>query len=279
MAAGVRTVELTRVFAGAGASVTALSEVNLEIAPGELACIVGPTGCGKTTLLRIIAGLDRATAGRVEIAGQQVTGPRRETGMVFQQYSLLPWRNVLDNVALGLELRRVARPERRRRAQELLELVGLSGFSRSRPYELSGGMQQRAAIARALAPDPDLLLLDEPFGALDERTRLRLQDELLNVWQRTRKTIVFVTHSIDEAVYLGDRLVVMADNPGRIAADFRFGLLRPRDRVADDFVAALLQVREVLERVMADKTEEANQSQGGTHEANPDRRGRYACGR
>jgi len=281
MAAGVKADGITRVFDGAGAPVTALGGVSLEVEPGSFACIVGPTGCGKTTLLRIIAGLDRPTAGRVAVAGAEVNGPRRATGMVFQQYSLLPWRNVLDNVAFGLELRGASRAERHCRSAELLELVGLSRFRRSRPYELSGGMQQRVAIARALATDPDLLLADEPFGALDERTRHRLQDELLAIWQQTSKTVLFVTHNIDEAVYLGDRVVVMADRPGRVAAEFRFGLPRPRERMDSRFVDALLQVRAVLERVMTEgrEAEEADTRKGEQREENPDRGGPACCGR
>ncbi len=280
MAAEIRIQGLTRVFNGAGMPVTALADVTLEFEPGAFACIVGPTGCGKTTLLRIIAGLDRPTSGRVEVSGIEVSGPRRATGMVFQQYSLLPWRNVIDNVAFGLELRGASRAERQQRAGELLRLVGLERFGRSRPYELSGGMQQRVAIARALATNPDLLLADEPFGALDERTRHRLQDELLAIWQRTGKTVLFVTHNIDEAVYLGDRVVVMADRPGRVAADFRFGLSRPRDRVAPRFVDALLQVRAVLERVMTEgSAEEEPQNRGGKRERDPDRSGPVCCGR
>jgi len=255
------------VFDAAGTPVTALADVSLDIAAGEFTCLVGPTGCGKTTFLRIVAGLLAPSSGSVVLSGREVSGPRGTTGMVFQQYSLLPWRNVQDNVAFGLELRGLRRGERLKRAAELLDLVGLSRFGRSRPYELSGGMQQRVAIARALATDPELLLLDEPFGALDERTRHRLQDELLAIWQRTGQTVLFVTHNIDEAVYLADRVVVMADRPGRVAADFRFGLPRPRSRLDDRFVSALLAVRVVLERVMLEDSEaEKTQTRGGDRE-------------
>lgn len=277
MAAGIRVVELSKIFTST--KVTALSRLNLEVEPGAFVCICGPTGCGKTTLLRILAGLESPTTGRVEIAGIAVTGPRPETGMVFQQYSLLPWRDVLGNVALGLEFRKVKRSECRLRARALLKLVGLEPFERSRPYELSGGMQQRVAIARALATDPDLLLLDEPFTALDERTRHRLQDELLDIWRRTGKTVVFVTHNIDEAVYLADRVVVMADRPGRIAADFRFGLARPRNRLAPEFINALLQVRAVLEQVMSEGAEEENSTRGGSDETQYHSADTVCCGR
>ena len=244
---------LTKVFTGRdGTEVRALEHIDLELMPSSFTCIVGPTGCGKTTLLRIVAGLEWPTSGQVEIGGKPVEGARRDTTMVFQQYSLFPWRSVFDNVGFGLEVRGMHRAARRARALELLEMVGLSGFAASRPYELSGGMQQRVAIARALAPDPEVLLMDEPFGALDERTRHRLQDELLALWQKTRKTVLFVTHSIDEAVYLGERVVVLADRPSRIAADFVPKIARPRSRVSPEFVKALLHVRAVLESVMED---------------------------
>lgn len=251
----VQLEDVGMVFDAAGMPVTALQGFDLEVARGEFVCVVGPTGCGKTTLLRIVAGLLAPTSGSVLVSGRTATGARGAIGMVFQQYSLLPWRNVIDNIALGLELRGVDRGVRRKTAMAMLEMVGLERFSRSRPYELSGGMQQRVAMARALATEPELLLLDEPFGALDERTRHRLQSELLAIWQRTGKTVMFVTHNIDEAVYLAERVVVMADRPGRVAADFRFGLPRPRGRMEPRFVDALLQVRAVLERVMTEGRE------------------------
>jgi NitT/TauT family transport system ATP-binding protein len=282
MSAGVVVQDLAKEFETRdGGTVRALDSISLDIEPGSFACIAGPTGCGKTTLLRIIAGVEPSTAGSVSVDGRPVSGPRDGTGMVFQGYSLFPWRSVLDNVAFGLEMRGVGRADRRRRAGELLDLVGLAGSARSRPWELSGGMQQRAAIARALATDPDLLLMDEPFGALDERTRHRLQDELLALWQRTKKTVLFVTHSIDEAVYLGQRVVVLADRPSRVAGDFRFDLKRPRNRVAPEFVSALLQVRNLLERVVEEGNDESDgpSNRGGKSEKRSDTRGPACCGR
>ncbi|GAA3177466.1 ABC transporter ATP-binding protein [Streptomyces virens] len=195
---------------------TALDGVDLEIADGEFVVIVGPSGCGKSTLLDLLAGLDRPTGGRILLDGRPVTGPGPDRSVVFQQYALLPWRTALGNVEFGLEATGVPRRLRAARAREFLGLVGLSGFEDRHPHELSGGMRQRVAIARSLAYDPDVLLMDEPFAALDAQTRESLQDELLRIWQRTGKTVVFITHGIDEAVYLGQRVAVMTSRPGRV---------------------------------------------------------------
>ncbi|MGW1895145.1 ABC transporter ATP-binding protein [Streptomyces sp. NPDC002004] len=195
---------------------TALDGIDLDIAAGEFVVLVGPSGCGKSTLLDLLGGLTQPTAGRILVDGKAVTGPGLDRGIVFQQYALLPWRTAQGNVEFGLEATGVPRRQRAARAREFLELVGLGGFESRHPHELSGGMRQRVAIARSLAYDPDVLLMDEPFAALDAQTRESLQEELLRIWQRTGKTVVFITHSIDEAVYLGQRIAVMTSRPGRI---------------------------------------------------------------
>jgi NitT/TauT family transport system ATP-binding protein len=202
--------------AGRRSELAALDGLDLEIAAGEFVVVVGPSGCGKSTLLDLLAGLARPDGGRVLLDGEPVTGPGLDRGIVFQQYALLPWRTAQGNVEFGLEATGHPRRERARKAREFLDLVGLSGFESRHPHELSGGMRQRVAIARSLAYDPDVLLMDEPFAALDAQTRESLQDELLRIWERTGKTIVFITHGIEEAVYLGGRVAVMTSRPGRI---------------------------------------------------------------
>ncbi|MFB7928379.1 ABC transporter ATP-binding protein [Streptomyces sp. NPDC056039] len=195
---------------------TALDGIDLRIAAGEFVVLVGPSGCGKSTLLDLLGGLTRPSGGRILLDGRPVDGPGLDRGIVFQQYALLPWRTAQGNVEFGLEATGVPRRQRAARAREFLDLVGLTGFEDRHPHELSGGMRQRVAIARSLAYDPDVLLMDEPFAALDAQTRESLQDELLRIWQRTGKTVVFITHGIDEAVYLGQRVAVMTSRPGRV---------------------------------------------------------------
>ena len=208
--------------------VKALSDVNLSIRANEFLSIIGPSGCGKTTLLKIIDGLIPFDGGQILIDGKKVTAPGPDRAVVFQTFALLPWRTVLANVEFSLELRQVPKAERIATARDYLRNVGLADFENHYPHELSGGMQQRAGLARALAVNPAILLMDEPFGSVDAQTRQLLQEELLELWQRERKTVIFITHSMDEAVYLSDRVAVMTPRPGRVAEILEVPLPRPR---------------------------------------------------
>jgi NitT/TauT family transport system ATP-binding protein len=216
-------------------SKTILEEVNLEIDQGQFVCIVGPSGCGKSTLLSIIGGLTKPAEGSIFVGSEKVTGPGKDRGVVFQGYALLLWRTVLENVELGLEIGGVSKKERIQIAREYLNLVGLSAYEKYYPSQLSGGMKQRVAIARALSYDPKILLMDEPFSALDAQTRELLQEELLEIWQKTKKTIIFVTHSVDEAVYLSNKVVVMGANPGRVIKTIDVNLSYPRSQSMKEF--------------------------------------------
>jgi NitT/TauT family transport system ATP-binding protein len=207
----------------------AVQDVSLSIAPGEFVCVLGPSGCGKSTLLGALAGHWQPSGGAIAVDGQPVAGPHPDRGLVFQQHTLFPWKKVLDNVAFGLKMKGVKRAERREQARELLKLVGLEGFEDRYPVQLSGGMQQRVEIARVLINDPRVMLMDEPFGALDAQTRLKMQELLLDVWARVKTTIVFITHDIDEALFLADRVLVMSPRPGRIVEELRLDFARPRD--------------------------------------------------
>lgn len=215
-----------------GSETEALENISFEVEDGEFVCILGPSGCGKTTLLRIAAGLEVLGSGEILLNGEKITGPDPKRGMVFQQYSLFPWRTVIDNITFGLEMQGIEKNEARKRVEKYLELVGLDQFRKSYPHELSGGMQQRAAIARALANEPEVLFMDEPFGALDAQTRNVLQDELLKIWEQKHVTFLFVTHSVDEAVFLSDRIVVMSARPGRVKEIIKVDLPRPRSRTS-----------------------------------------------
>ncbi|CAB1402265.1 Various polyols ABC transporter, ATP-binding component [Pseudomonas fluorescens] len=206
----------------------AVQHLDCQIEPGQFVCILGPSGCGKSTLLGALAGHLKASVGSLAVDGAAVSGPSPQRGMVFQHHTLFPWRTVRDNVAFGLKMRGIGKPERHRAADDILQLVGLEGFAERWPDQLSGGMQQRVEIARVLVNRPRLLLMDEPFGALDALTRLNMQELLLDIWTRIRTTVVFVTHDIDEALFLADRLLVMSARPGRIIEDLRLDFPRPR---------------------------------------------------
>lgn len=226
---------LSKVFAGGDGPVAALHDVSLNISDQEFVCILGPSGCGKSTLLNIVAGFETATGGECLIGGRPVTGPGPDRGMVFQEYALFPWLTVVQNVEFGLKAAGVAPRERRERAQGLLQSLGLEAFADRFPKDLSGGMRQRVAIARVLALDPAVMLMDEPFGALDALTRTAMQMELLRIWEESRKTVLFITHSVEEAIFLADRIVVMTYRPGTIKTVQTVDLPRPRDATAPAF--------------------------------------------
>lgn len=222
---------LTKTFANARADaprVGVLDDVSFSISRNQFVCLLGGSGCGKTTLIKIVAGLIEPDAGEIKIEGCAVRGPGPDRSLVFQNYGLLPWRSVLGNVELGLEIRGLARARRRQICREYIDRVGLTGFENHYPHQISGGMQQRVGLARALSKDPKILLMDEPFAAVDMQTREKLQEELLGIWWSMKTTVLFVTHSIEEAVYLGDRVMVMSARPGRITADIATELPRPR---------------------------------------------------
>jgi len=237
-------------------SVAALDHLSFEVAEGECLALLGPSGCGKTTLLNIVAGFLDADAGDITMAGKSLVGMpahRRDMGMVFQDYALFPWLDVVGNVEFGLERKGLPRRQRREVAMRYLEMVGLAEFADKRPRELSGGMKQRVAIARTFATEPSIIFMDEPFGALDALTRRYLQHELLRVWQEHRKTVVFITHSVVEAIYLADRIVLMTARPGRIKTVLKVDIAHPRDPTSDEF-------RAIERRVYADLDEELAKS-------------------
>jgi ABC-type nitrate/sulfonate/bicarbonate transport system ATPase subunit len=244
------SIRASKRFTDRGAELTVFDNLELEIPEGEFVCIVGRSGCGKSTLLRIIGGLEDTTSGGVSFGW--TAGRAGAAGFIFQESGLFPWRTVWDNVKLGLEIRGVGREELRRRVANILDIVGLRGFERYYPYQLSGGMAQRVAIARAFVIEPDLLLMDEPFASLDTHTRADMHVELLRVWQAFKKTVVFVTHNVDEAVFLGDRVVVLAGRPAVIRADLSIKLPRPRRRFGRDEIA----YQEELVNWLAERPEE-----------------------
>jgi NitT/TauT family transport system ATP-binding protein len=239
---------LTKTFPKDEGSMVAIENFDLEVRNGEFICILGPSGCGKTTILRIIAGLQPATSGTIALNGKTVTGPGSDRGMVFQEFGLFPWRTVKRNVEFGLEIQKKSEKEMDAISKRYIDLVGLTGFENSHPNQLSGGMKQRVGIARALASNPAILLMDEPFGALDAQTRNQMQKELLRIWQETKKTVIFVTHSVDEAVYLADRIIVLSTRPGRVKNIYKIDLPRPRDRGNAKFIELRKTILDELEQ-------------------------------
>ncbi|MFB3819546.1 MAG: ABC transporter ATP-binding protein [Candidatus Methylomirabilales bacterium] len=233
--------------AGRSGPTLALQDVSLTIAPNEFVVLLGPSGCGKTTLLNLIAGFEQPSGGRILVQGRPVAGPGPERGVIFQSPNLFPWLTAMDNVLFGPRVRGQNGAGALERAKALLALVGLAGFEGHRPHELSGGMQQRVAIARVLMNRPAILLADEPFAALDEHTRRAMQEEFLRIWQHTRTTVVFVTHNIEEAIYLADRIVVMSRRPGRVKAILPVPMPRPRGRTSAEFVALTREALDLIQ--------------------------------
>jgi len=239
--------DVERIFYDAGGNETiALQKINLSLKRGELVSLIGPSGCGKSTLLRLIAGLDTPTSGELFLVGNLIDKPDHERGLVFQDPTLFPWLDVYENIAFGLKARKVFR-EQKHEIDEYINLVGLQGFAKSYPHQLSGGMAQRAALARALVNSPKVLLLDEPLGALDAFTRMHMQDEIIRIWEKKGTTMLMVTHDIDEAIYLSDRIVIMTARPGKIRAIIQVKMDRPRSRNHPDFLRLRSNILEILD--------------------------------
>ena len=255
MSARITITNIAKRYQSRQGEVVALTDVNLVVEPGEFMCIIGPSGCGKSTLLRMVAGISDYDDGAINVTPIDGQG-RPLTAMVFQEYALFPWRTVLDNVAFGLEMRNIDRQTRRALAHDYLSKVGLAGFAAAYPHQLSGGMKQRVAIARALANDPAILLMDEPFAALDAQTRYLMQEELLRIWEADRKTVVYITHSLEEAVMLGDRVALMTARPGRIKQIYPVTLARPRSLALRTSVA----FNQLVQTIWDDLVEEVNRA-------------------
>jgi NitT/TauT family transport system ATP-binding protein len=249
----IELTDVTKTFPlnGNGSRMIALDKVSLTVEPNEFVCLLGPSGCGKSTLLKMIAGFIKPDSGTVVVDGQPVCRPTPTRGMVFQEYALFPWLTVEQNVMFGLTVNKTPRRQAHEVAARFIEMVGLTSFARAYPHQLSGGMKQRVGIARILAMSPEVLLMDEPFGSLDAFTRMEMQEELVNLWKQNLHTTVFVTHDVDEAVYLADRIVVMTNRPGRIKTVIRVPLGRPRTRTDGNFTAIRTRVLEQYERTPA----------------------------
>ena len=246
---------VTKIFKSNDKEYTALNNANLEIKEGEFICLLGPSGCGKSTLLNMLAGFEKPTKGEILINDEKVDKPRIDRLTIFQDYGLLPWRSVEKNVQLGLETLKVPKEERKKISDKYIHLVGLDKFKNHHPSELSGGMKQRVAIARALAAKPKILFMDEPFGALDPITRIKLQEDIIKIWQEEKMTIIFVTHDVEEAVYLASKIVVMSPNPGKVTKVIENKLPRPVDRNSTDFYLTKDNIFHILEKNAQNKLE------------------------
>jgi NitT/TauT family transport system ATP-binding protein len=258
----MRSVDVS--FGSGASAVAAVHDINLDVGPGEFVAVLGPSGCGKSTLLGAMAGFTPLSAGEISMDNQSVRRPSAERGVVFQQHTLFPWKTVLGNIEFGLRMRGLPKPERQQRARKILQRVGLADFETHYPEQLSGGMQQRVNLARALVNRPPLLLMDEPFSALDAQTRLLMQQMLLDLWQEFRMTVVFITHDIDEAIFLSDRLVVLTERPGGIKAEIATGLKRPRNPELLTSSEFMLMKRECMELLRGPKREPFRPAQNST---------------
>jgi len=238
--------DVSKVYERRGERIPALEHVSIEASFGEFICLLGGSGCGKSTLLQMVAGLVPVTRGQIRIRDRAIAGCHEDSGVVFQEHGLLPWLTVQKNIEFNLKARGIGSAERRRLAAQMIHTVGLEGFENKYPHELSGGMRQRVGIGRALATNPKMLLMDEPFGALDAQTRSLMQSELLRIWEQHKSTVLFVTHSIEEAVFLADRIIVMTPRPGRVSNVIPVDLPRPRDTTSDEFVEYVRQALEAL---------------------------------
>jgi len=258
--AAIQMRNVTKVFSDPkrGRELLTIDNISLTVERNDFFCLLGPSGCGKSTLLNIIAGFEKTTSGEVLVEGVRVEKPGSDRGMVFQQPTLMPWLTVWENVAFHLRLKGIRKSERRARAQEYIDLVGLQGFENHHPSELSGGMNQRVGIARALLMNPSVILMDEPFAALDAQTKLEMQEELVSIWERHRCTVVFVTHSVEEALFLGNKIAVMTARPGRIRELLSFDLPRPRDINSVDLAKYSTEITRALKQhLVSQQTEEA----------------------
>ncbi|UCH69715.1 MAG: ABC transporter ATP-binding protein [Candidatus Bathyarchaeota archaeon] len=243
----VKAIDVSKTFGSGKNEVVAISEFNLEVKENEFTVLVGPSGCGKSTFLYLVAGFEKPTSGKILLDGKTITKPGPDRGFVFQEFALYPWRTVIGNVMFGLEIGGVPKETAKKRAMHYIEMVGLEGFENAYPHTLSGGMKQRVGIARAIAYDPEVLLMDEPFGSLDAQTRKVMQGELIRIWEEMKKTLIFVTHSVIEATYLADRIIVMTARPGKVKGVIEVDLPRPRDYTGEKYLMIRKKVLDLLE--------------------------------